>query len=61
MYEATKVQDDDGGSLSDRQEVHLLFKQKFQILEKSCRWETHNVVEIPVDLVNEHPAQALAQ
>lgn len=52
MYEATKGRGDGGGSLSDGQEVHLLFKENFQILEKSCRWETHNVMEIAFDLTD---------
>lgn len=62
MYKATKVRwDDGGGSLSVRQEVHLFFKQNFQILEKSCRWETHDVMEIPFDLTDEHASEALVQ
>lgn len=38
--------------LSDGQEVHLLIEQNFQILEKSRRWETYDVMEIPLDLTD---------
>jgi hypothetical protein len=61
MYKARKVRNDDGASISDAQEVCLLFKQNFQVLEESCRWETHNVMEIPFDLADEHPPETLAQ
>lgn len=50
-----------GGSLLDAQEVHLLFEQKFQVLEKCCRWKTHDVMEIALDFADEHTPEALVQ
>ena len=47
--------------VSDAQEVDLLFKQNFQIPEKGCRWEAHDIVKIPLNFADEHTSETLTQ
>ena len=49
------------GVWSNTQEVYLLSKENFQVFEKHCRWEAHDIMEIPLDFADKQTPETLAQ